>query len=158
MQNTKLEIQITKSINLSTSVIYCFIQYFTPNLSTNSTPFNPQSGPREAQWKPYDLPLLFLTPSPLLRVALFGQPSTFLNLRLRQLTFCSRVSMVSGLWGSILALLLAFCSPWGTSPRGTEETRGSPDLVPSTCTSRSRGSLSLRRRRYYHHLIPLPST
>ena len=61
--NTKLEIQNTKSINLSTSVRYCSIQYFTPNLSANSTPFNPQSGPREAQWKPYDLPL-FLTPPP----------------------------------------------------------------------------------------------
>ena len=40
-----------------------FVFYNTPPpLSSNSTPFNPQSGPREAQWKPYDLPLLFLTP------------------------------------------------------------------------------------------------
>ena len=39
----------------------CSKQYFS--LSTNSTPFNPQSGPREPQWKPYDL-LLFLTPLP----------------------------------------------------------------------------------------------
>ena len=43
---------------------YFFVQNktFLPYLSANSTPFNLQSGPREAQWKSYDLPLLFLTP------------------------------------------------------------------------------------------------
>ena len=135
----------------------CSKQYFS--LSTNSTPFNPQSGPREPQWKPYDL-LLFLTLLPLpprwpyflLPPSQSGPIWSTLDL---SLTFCSRVSMVSGLCGSILALLLALSPPCGTSPRGTpEETRGSPDRVPSTCTSRSRGSLSLRRRRYYfptHH-------
>ena len=50
----------------------CSKQYFS--LSTNSTPFNPQSGPREPQWKPYDL-LLFLTPLPPSQMALFLTPS-----------------------------------------------------------------------------------
>ena len=157
---THLPAQPTTYIPL---LAFCFIQY-SPPLSSNSTPFNPQSGPREAQWKPYDLPLLFLTLSPSQSGLIWSTLDLSQPTRLRQqLTFCSRVSMVSGLWGSILALLLAFCSPCGTRPRGTEETRGSPDRVPSTCTSRSRGSLSLGRRRCYfshfsHFLISLPST
>ena len=73
-----------------------------------------------------------------------------LDLSRPRLTFCSLVSMVSGLCGSILALLLELSlSPGWTRPRGTEETE-----EPSTCTSRSRGSLILRGRYYFSHSIP----